>query len=70
MSQEWMLERISDLRRVAEKSGFTELGEQLDDTLIVAAREMRLAEAGRQTAGGCNGMGIELSGIAGAHDQP
>ncbi len=41
MSQEWMLDLITDLRKVAEKQSMFQLAEQLDDTLLVAAREIR-----------------------------
>ena len=55
MSQEWMLDLITDLRRVAEKSAMYELMEQLDDTLLIAASEIRLAD---QAAGACGTDGV------------
>lgn len=45
MSQEWMLDLITDLRRVAEKQAMFQLAEQLDDALLVAAREIRQTQA-------------------------
>lgn len=69
MSQDWVLELISDLRRVAEKSGLCELSEHLDDALLVAAREIA---ATRPLPGVdvCNGLGEQLSGNVGGHEHP
>lgn len=40
MSQEWMLELLTDLRNSATKNGMYELSETLDDALLIAAREL------------------------------
>jgi len=42
MSQEWMIDVLTDLKKFAHQNGLMELAEQLDDTLIVAATELKL----------------------------
>jgi hypothetical protein len=40
MSQEWMIEILADIRAFAERNMMADLAEQLDDAIIVAAREL------------------------------
>lgn len=68
MSQEWMLDLLSDLRGVAEKNAMFELCEHLDDVLIVAAREIRAASVCQIEADGEDGLGTEFSRSAGDYD--
>ena len=41
MSQEWMIDVLSDLRKFASVNGLLGLAEQLDDTILLAATEMK-----------------------------
>ena len=41
MSQEWMIDVLKDLRIFAQANGLIGLAEQLDDTIIVAASELK-----------------------------
>lgn len=41
MSQEWMIDVLSDIRQYARKNRFPGLTEVLDDAIIVAAVELR-----------------------------
>lgn len=49
MSQEWMLDLLTDLRAAAEKGAMFDLAEHLDDAIVIAARELR---ASASAAGG------------------
>jgi len=40
MSQEWMIDVLTDLKSFARKNGLMGLAEQLDDTILVAAAEL------------------------------
>ena len=42
MSQEWMIDLLTDLKSFARKNGLMGLAEQLDDTLLIAAAELNL----------------------------
>jgi len=68
MSQEWMLDLLSDLRGVAEKNAMFELCEHLDDALVIAAREIRAASACINDASIADDVGAEFSRSAGEHD--
>ena len=47
MSQEWIIDVLIDLRKFAGKNNLGRLGEQLDDTIHIAAAEMsKLARGG------------------------
>ena len=41
MSQDWIVEILTDIRKFAHKEGMLTLAETLDDAIIVAAREIR-----------------------------
>lgn len=68
MSQEWMLDLLSDLRGVAEKNAMFDLCEQLDDALVIAAREIRAASACLHEADVADDLGTEFSRTAREHD--
>ena len=40
MADEWILDVLADLKRFARMNGMFTLAEQLDDTAMVAAREL------------------------------
>jgi len=42
MSQEWMIEVLTDLRKFAQANGLMALAEQLDDSILVAVTELKL----------------------------
>lgn len=42
MSQEWMIDVLSDLRKFALANGLMGLAEQLDHSILVAAAELNL----------------------------
>ncbi len=68
MSQEWMLDILSDLRCVAEKNAMLDLTEHLDDALLIAAREIHAAEACLTGVGDNDDMGEGLPGAARFND--
>ncbi|TDL91458.1 hypothetical protein E2L05_00700 [Meridianimarinicoccus aquatilis] len=41
MRQDWILDVLADLRTFARQNSYSALAEQLDDTLIVAASELK-----------------------------
>jgi hypothetical protein len=41
MSQEWMIDVLSDIRQYARKNGLPGLSEVLDDAILIAAGELR-----------------------------
>lgn len=51
MTQDWILDVLSDLRRFAAQNGMNALVEQLDDTLLVAAAEVASWDASKAMAG-------------------
>ena len=50
MSQEWMLDLLTDLKGFAQKNAMVTLTEHLDDALIIAAREIGEISGGKTTA--------------------
>jgi hypothetical protein len=42
MSQEWMIDILTDLKKFATANGLMGLAEQLDDSILVAAAELKL----------------------------
>ncbi|NOX72512.1 MAG: hypothetical protein GXP03_02405 [Alphaproteobacteria bacterium] len=52
MSQEWMIDVLTDLKNFASANGLMGLAEQLDDSILVAAAELKLD--GLQAASGQN----------------
>jgi hypothetical protein len=43
MSHEWMIDVLMDLKKFAQQNGLMGLAEQLDDSLLVAAAELKQA---------------------------
>ncbi len=41
MSQKWMIDVLTDLRSFAQQNGLLGLAEQLDDSIMTAATEMK-----------------------------
>ncbi len=41
MSQEWMIDVLTDLRKFAQQNGLMGLAEQLDDSILIAAAELK-----------------------------
>lgn len=41
MSLEWMIEVLMDLKNFARANGLTALAEQLDDSILIAASELK-----------------------------
>ena len=64
MSQEWMLDLLTDLRDVAENRAMFELAEHLDDAVILAAREISVSKACSTLASTDDGMGRDVSRTA------
>jgi len=50
MSQEWMIDVLTDLRSFAMKNGLISLAEQLDDTILVAASGLKTLQPARKVA--------------------
>lgn len=46
MSQEWMIDVLTDLKKFAAQNGLLGLAEQLDDSILIAAAELKLNEQG------------------------
>ena len=51
MSQEWMIDVLTDLRTFAHKNGLIALAEQLEDTILVAESDLTAREHDRAGAG-------------------
>lgn len=49
MSQEWIVDVLSDLKSFAHQNGMDSLAEQLDDTMMVAAAELAQSAKGVPT---------------------
>ena len=49
MSQEWIVDVLSDLKSFARQNGMDSLAEQLDDTMMVAAAELAQSVKGDLT---------------------
>ena len=56
MKNEWILDVIADLTTFARDNGMGALAEQLDDTRLIAAAELSLAEEGTHTYDGCSAI--------------
>ena len=44
MADEWMIDVLADLRQYAIRHYHLKLAEQLDDAIVVAAQELRVAD--------------------------
>ena len=51
MSQGWIIDVLTDLRKFAGKNNLGRLGEQLDDTIHIAAAEMSKLARGADVSG-------------------
>lgn len=49
MAQDWMIDILTDIRRYAQKNAMLDLAEHLDDAILVAAHEIRVASVGKDT---------------------
>ena len=66
MSHEWMIDVLKDLKKFAQTNGLMALAEQLDDSLLIAANEIRNVESVQEIPGNhANTNGI-LSGALAA----
>mgnify|MGYP006883132768 FL=1 len=54
MTNEWMIDVLSDLRNFAAKQAMLELAEHLDDAILVAAVEIRNLDRGQAVSVGVN----------------
>ena len=70
LSQEWMLDLITDLRGVAEKQAMFQLAEQLDDTLLIAAREIRQTAACQDVTSGEDDLAGAFPRTVAERDRP
>jgi hypothetical protein len=48
----WVIDILKDIRQFSEKNGMTELAEQLDDAIFIAAREIGARVEGSGTISG------------------
>lgn len=68
MSQEWMIDVLTDLKKFAQTNGLMALAEQLDDSILVATSEINTAETGQGIHGGYANSNRILSGaVASSH---
>lgn len=66
MEQDWVLDVLTDLKIFAQQNGMFNLAEQLDDTLLVAAVDLRQDSRGSTKGGygseaGCSGRKVAPS---------
>lgn len=54
MTNEWMIDVLTDLRNFAEKQAMLELAEHLDDAILVAAVEIRNRDGDGVASAGVN----------------
>ena len=54
MTNEWMIDVLTDLRKFAAKQAMLNLAEHLDDAILVAAVEIRDDDRGRVVSAGVN----------------
>ncbi len=52
MKAYWVIDILKDIRQFSEKNGMTELAEQLDDAIFIAAREIGARVEGSGSVGG------------------
>ena len=66
MTNEWMIDVLSDLRNFAAKQAMLELAEHLDDAILVATVEIRNLDRGRAVSVGVNDAKAgDISGTVG-----
>jgi hypothetical protein len=66
MSQEWMIDVLSDLRNFAQANGLAGLAEQLDDAILVAVTELGSVAGPAAAGGGIAYQDIVFSGSVAA----
>jgi len=68
MAQDWIVDVLADLRNFAIQNGLTNLAEQLDDTILVAATELAQADDAAPNVVETNAsrIGIVPGGLAGS----
>ncbi len=64
MSQEWMIDILTDLKKFAQQNGLMGLAEQLDDSILVAAAELK--QAGPELVA-INGYAKQNGNVRGAY---
>ena len=64
MSQEWMIDVLTDLKKFASLNGLVGLAEQLDDTIIFAAAAMNTNEPQKVAAHGYEKQDHGVSGTS------
>jgi len=52
MSQEWMIDVLTDLKNFALANGLMALAEQLDDSILIAVTELKLKDQKTALIGG------------------
>jgi len=68
MSQEWMIDVLTDLRQFAQQNGLMGLAEQLDDTILIAATELKTANQDRTSLGNSTKQDRGVSGTLASGD--
>ena len=64
MSQDWMIDVLSDLKKFAQQNGLVALAEQLDDTILLATAELKQNEP---EDAGISSYAKQDSRVRGAH---
>lgn len=70
MTNEWMIDVLTDLRSFAEKQAMLDLAEHLDDAILVAAMELRGRETGRSVLEPHEQQGRDIFGALTDHGLP
>jgi len=60
MTQEWMIDVLTDLKNFAQTNGLMALAEQLDDSILVAVSELKLNTQDTVTVGGSRPKDIDV----------
>jgi len=68
MSQEWMIDVLTDLRQFAQQNGLMGLAEQLDDTILIAATELKTANQDPTSLGNSTKQDRGVSGTLASGD--
>jgi len=68
MSQEWMIDVLTDLRKFAHKNGLLGLAEQLDDSILVAATELKSSKREPMRTNGVAEQNPSVSGTLATSD--
>lgn len=68
MSQEWMIDILTDIRHFAAKSMMHELAEHLDDAIVIAVRELRSSACMNRQVGNDDHEDERFAGQTAEHD--